>query len=60
MQRLHKEETSFSEIRSVAVNKCLKPQATDKILQTVKKKGGQKLYTTSCLLFTADRDSSSS
>jgi len=54
MQRLHKKDTSFSEIHSVAVNKCLVPQVTSKILQTVKKTGGQKSYTTSCLLFTAD------
>lgn len=54
MQRLHKEDTSFSEMRLVAVTQCLKPQATDEMIQTVKKKGGQKSYTTSCLLFTAD------
>lgn len=60
MQRFHKKDITISKTRSVAVNKSLVPQATDKILQTVKKIGGQKSYTTSCLLFTADWDSSPS
>lgn len=38
MQRLHKKDSSFSEIHLVAVNKCPVPQTTHKILQTVKKK----------------------
>lgn len=56
MPRRHKKDTSFFKLCLLAVSKCLVPQATDKVLQTVKKKkkGGQKSYTTSCLLLTAD------
>lgn len=38
MPRHHKKDTSFFELCLLAVSKCLVPQATDKVLQTVKKK----------------------